>query len=58
MESDEVKTHSRFLAELLNPKGSHGQKDVFLKKFVERFGIIDFEIKNAELFVEFYIGEN
>jgi len=58
MESDEVKTHSRFLAELLNPKGSHGQKDVFLKKFVERFGILDFEIKNAELFVEFYIGEN
>ncbi len=57
MESDEVKTHSRFLAELLNPKGSHGQKDVFLKKFVERFGIEDFETENAEVFVEFYIGE-
>lgn len=25
METDEVKTHSAFLAELLNPKGSHGQ---------------------------------
>lgn len=57
MESDEVKTHSRFLAELLNPKGSHGQKDVFLKKFVERFEILDFETENAEVFVEFYIGE-
>ncbi len=57
MESDEVKTHSRFLAELLNPKGSHGQKDVFLKKFIDRFEILDFETENAEVFVEFYIGE-
>jgi len=30
MESDEVSTHSRFLAELLNKNGSHGQKDIFL----------------------------
>ncbi len=35
METKEVKTHSAFLAELLNPKGSHGQKDVFLKLFIE-----------------------
>jgi PD-(D/E)XK nuclease superfamily len=35
MERREVKTHSAFLAELLNPRGSHGQKDVFLKLFIE-----------------------
>lgn len=33
--TNEVRTHSAFLAELLNPKGSHGCKDVFLKLFVE-----------------------
>ncbi|MDA3779682.1 MAG: PD-(D/E)XK nuclease family protein [Bacteroidales bacterium] len=33
--SDEVKSHSAMLAELLNPKGSHGMKDKFLKLFIE-----------------------
>ncbi|UMB61604.1 PD-(D/E)XK nuclease family protein [Lutibacter sp. A80] len=33
--SDERYTHSAFIAELLNPKGSHHKGDVFLKKFVE-----------------------
>jgi hypothetical protein len=37
LESSEVRMHSAFLAELLNPKGTHGQKDVFLKLFVEAF---------------------
>lgn len=37
MESDEVATHSRFIAELLNPKGRHGQKDLFLIKFINYF---------------------
>ena len=31
METKEVKTHSAFLAELLNPKGSNGQIDVLIK---------------------------
>lgn len=57
MESDEVKTHSRFLAELLNPKGSHGQKDVFLKKFVERFGIGTYDTIKTKVDVEFFIGQ-
>ena len=35
IESDEERTHSRFLAELLNPEGVHGCKDAFLKLFVE-----------------------
>ena len=33
-ESDEVKTHSAFIAELLNPHGSHSQKTLFLKLFL------------------------
>lgn len=34
-EKKEVSTHSRFIAELLSPKGTHGQKDKFLKYFIE-----------------------
>lgn len=30
----EVQTHSAFLGELLNPKGSHGHKDMFLSLFI------------------------
>jgi hypothetical protein len=37
LESHEVRMHSAFLAELLNPNGSHGQRDSFLKLFVEMF---------------------
>jgi hypothetical protein len=37
LESFEVKTHSAFIAELLKPEGSHGQKDVFLRLFVKAF---------------------
>ena len=31
--TDEVRLHSRFLAELLNPAGTHGQESFFLNKF-------------------------
>lgn len=34
LENDERYTHSAFLAELLNPNGSHGQGDTFLKLFL------------------------
>ena len=40
--SKEVKLHSNFLAEMLNPKGSHMQGDTFLKFFLEE---IENEIK-------------
>lgn len=36
VEDKEVKLHSRFIAELLNPKGSHDQKTEFLKMFLEQ----------------------
>ncbi len=33
--SDEVRLHSSFIASLLNPRGSHGQKEKYLKAFME-----------------------
>lgn len=35
MESNEVKTHSAIIGELLNPKGSHGMEDKLLKHFIK-----------------------
>jgi len=35
-ESDEVKTHSAIIAELLNPQGSHSQGPLFLRLFLEK----------------------
>lgn len=56
VESSEVRLHSSMLAEFLNPKGSHGQGDVFLKAFVNLFNITDFDTKTAEAKVEVDIG--
>jgi hypothetical protein len=53
---DEVR-HSAFLAELLNPKGSHGQGDVFLKIFVDKWKIRDFSCDTAEVVVEKPVGQ-
>ncbi|MDA0125527.1 PD-(D/E)XK nuclease family protein [Vibrio harveyi] len=36
-ESDEVRLHSRFLCDLLNPKGSHNHNNAFLKLFLKHF---------------------
>ncbi len=36
IEDKEVKLHSRFIAKLLDPKGSHDQKTEFLKMFLEQ----------------------
>ncbi len=62
--TDEVRTHSAFLAELLNPKGSHGQGTTFLELFVEQLkqggdteNIENFEVIDAKVFVEKSIGE-
>ena len=40
METDEVNTHSRFIAELLNPKGSHFQEEKFLELFIKYFNYL------------------
>ena len=52
----EVKTHSPILAELLNPKGSHGQGASFLKLFLAQFKITDLDAENATVDLEHYIG--
>lgn len=56
LESNEVRTHSAILAEFLNPQGSHGQKDRFLKLFTESYKITDFDTSSAKAEVEYYIG--
>lgn len=57
IETDEVRTHSRFIAELLNPNGLHGFRDEFLKAFLVKLGI-DYEIdtKKCEIKVEHNLG--
>lgn len=62
LSTSEVRLHSAFLGELLNPDGNHGLGDKFLKAFVET--IIkpidpEFEIdtKTCKVFIEFLIGE-
>lgn len=54
--SDEVRLHSKFLAELLNRNGSHGQGDVFLKLFVKQLGIT-LDTSSTNVKVEKYIGK-
>ena len=53
--TNEVRLHSKFLAELLNPKGSHGQNDVFLQLFVNQFDI-QLDTTSATIEVEKHIG--
>ena len=63
--SDEVHLHSMFLANLLNPKGSHGQRGKFLEAFLKMlqksFSAIsadnlELDITNASVEEEKYIG--
>lgn len=58
LESKENKTHSQFLATLLNPKGSHGMNDVFLSLFLKHinFDKIDFKTHSAKVVVENILG--
>ena len=63
--SDEVHLHSMFLANLLNPKGSHGQRGKFLEAFLKMLqksfpaisaDKLELDITNASVEVEKYIG--
>lgn len=56
LERREVLTHSRFLAEILNPEGSHGLGSVPLQKFFELIGIREFPVENAQVKCETNIG--
>ncbi len=58
IESKENKTHSNFIAELLNPNGSHLQGSVFLDLFIKTIGYnktLDFQ--NTQVIKEFYLGK-
>lgn len=60
-ESDEVRTHSRIIAEFLNPKGIHKQGSIYLKLFFEEIKELeilkdDFDYHNAKIIVEEYLG--
>ncbi len=48
LETKEEQTHSRFIAELLNPKGKHGKGDVFLRLFFEMLNEKSFAILTVE----------
>lgn len=59
VETDEVLTHSTFIAHLLNPKGSHGCGDEFLKLFISQLSIFndwEFSTKDVNIDVEYNIG--
>lgn len=59
--SEEVRLHSAMLAELLNPEGSHGCREAFLKIFLKEVVQIDIsdninELNKAITTTEFYIS--
>lgn len=54
--TNEVRTHSAFIAELLNPNGSHGKKDTFLSLFLQQMEIKDFYSEDARVVVEKHVG--
>ena len=41
LRSDEVRLHSAFIAELLNPNGKHGASSHFLEAFLKLIGVDD-----------------
>ncbi len=53
LEASEVRLHSAFIAELLDPKGTHGQEDIFLNLFIKSFcfkqTLIDCKSCNVEI---------
>jgi hypothetical protein len=57
LESSEVRMHSAFLAEFLNPHGTHGKGDLYLSLFTEYFEIFNFDTKSAEVEIEKYTGQ-
>ncbi len=58
LQSSETRLHSAFIAELLNPKGTHGLKDEFLKLFLKTLEIkpTDFNTQTATVDIELHVG--
>ena len=45
---NEVRLHSAFLAELLNPEGSHGLGNIFLVEFLKKLKVDNFQTNGAK----------
>lgn len=59
LESNETRTHSAFLAELLNPQGSHGVGDRFLRAFLKSVDCLkdwEFDTTDAQVKIEYHTG--
>lgn len=56
MERKEVKLHTPLLADLLSPSGSHGQGAIYLRLFLSRVAIADFNVESATLRPEYSLG--
>ena len=57
LRTEEVRLHSAFVAELLNPNGSHGMGSAFLQEFLGIVGLeADYVISANEVIVERSIG--
>lgn len=57
MEHKENGTHSAFLGELLNPKGSHLKGDLFLQLFLQTVGNDTISLDKASVVLEKFIGK-
>lgn len=61
VESDEVHTHSAIIADLLNPKGFHGNGDIYLNLFLQEVPVLrdwGFDTVNAVAGYEQTFGSN
>jgi len=56
LEHYENTTHSAFLGELLNPRGSHLKGNIFLKLFLEKLQVSFIDIETANVHLEYNIG--
>lgn len=57
MERKENGTHSAFLCELLNPKGSHLKGTIFLELFLQAIGESSIDVKTAKVKLEHDVGK-
>ncbi|MEQ8624627.1 MAG: PD-(D/E)XK nuclease family protein [Vicingaceae bacterium] len=56
LEHAENQTHSNFLAELLNPLGTHRMGNIFLQLFLDRIGLDELIAEGAFVTIEKHIG--
>ena len=58
LRTEEVRLHSAFIAELLNPQGSHGLSNLFLQSFLKQMGLpYDYVTDAKGIIKERYVGQ-